>query len=133
MASSLIHRKTVLGIGALAAGVALVHRSDVTNPFTSVRWQAVRHMITPPQAALPPFLHRSQSSLASLFSSITSAHDPTMASLTPPQPAPKWTHTAQEIVDLTKAAIAKHKEVEDKIAALSPVESNFESVRLGRS
>ena len=53
-----------------------------------------------------------------------------MASLVPPQPAPKWTHTAQEILDLTKAAIAKHKEAEDKVAGLSPEESNFESVRI---
>ncbi|KAH8104630.1 metallopeptidase MepB [Cristinia sonorae] len=51
-----------------------------------------------------------------------------MASLTPPQAAPKWTHTAQEILDLTKAAIAKHKEVEDKVAALSPEDFTFETV-----
>lgn len=88
----------------------------------------MRHMITPPPGAVS-FLHRSHSSIAALFSSVTSIHDPAMASLTPPQPTPKWTHTAQEILDLTKAAIAKHKQVEDKIAALSPSDCNFESVR----
>ena len=125
MTSNLIRRRTVLGIGALAAGLALVQRSDVSP---SPRWQeSLRHMTTPSWAT--PFLHRSQSSLASLFSSISLAQDPVMASLTPPQPAPKWTHTAQEILDLTKAAIAKHKEAEDKVAALSPEESTFESVR----
>ncbi|THH27312.1 hypothetical protein EUX98_g6872 [Antrodiella citrinella] len=53
-----------------------------------------------------------------------------MSELVPPQTTPKWTHTAQEILDLTKAAIAKHKAVEDKVAALSPAESNFVSVFL---
>ncbi|KAL4250649.1 peptidase M3 family protein [Abortiporus biennis] len=53
-----------------------------------------------------------------------------MVSITPPQPPPKWTHTAKEILDLTKAEIEKHKSVEDKIAALPPSECNFKSVFL---
>ena len=48
VASTLIHRKTVFGIGALAAGLALVHRTDVGS-LSVARWQStVRHMITPP-------------------------------------------------------------------------------------
>ncbi|CAL1713196.1 unnamed protein product [Somion occarium] len=51
-----------------------------------------------------------------------------MASLTPPQSPPKWTHTAKEILDLTKEQIEKHKVAEDKVAALPPSECSFESV-----
>ncbi|KAI0789664.1 metallopeptidase MepB [Abortiporus biennis] len=53
-----------------------------------------------------------------------------MTSLTPPQATPKWTHTAKEILDLTKDQIEKHKAVEDKIAKLSPSECSFKSVFL---
>jgi len=71
--------------------------------------------------------HRYQSTF-SLFTSISSSTNSTMASLTPPQAPPTWTHSAKEILDLTKAAIAKHKETEDKIAALPPSDCNFDSV-----
>ncbi|KAI0074009.1 Metalloprotease [Panus rudis PR-1116 ss-1] len=56
-----------------------------------------------------------------------------MANLAPPQPALKWTHSAEEILDITKAEIAKHKEVEDKVAALAPEECNFESLALAEA
>lgn len=51
-----------------------------------------------------------------------------MASLVPPQPPPIWTHSAEEIVELTKKEIAKHRAAEDTVAALSPSECNFKSV-----
>lgn len=51
-----------------------------------------------------------------------------MASLTPSQAAPKWTHTAQEILHLARAAITKHKQAEDEVAALSPDNCTLENV-----
>lgn len=52
-----------------------------------------------------------------------------MASLNPPQAAPKWTHTPEEVLKLTKDAIAEFRALEDSVAALKPEECNFDSVR----
>ncbi|KAG9227507.1 metalloendopeptidase [Pleurotus ostreatus] len=49
-------------------------------------------------------------------------------SLTPPQAAPSWNHTAADIISLTKDAIAKHKATDDKVGALAPEDCNFDSV-----
>jgi metallopeptidase MepB len=51
-----------------------------------------------------------------------------MANLTPPQPPPVWTHTPKDVLDLTKEAIKKDREVQDKIAKLPASECNFETV-----
>ncbi|TBU62281.1 metallopeptidase MepB [Dichomitus squalens] len=53
-----------------------------------------------------------------------------MASLNPPQPAPKWTHTPEEVLRLTKDAIAEERARLDKIGNLKPEECTFESVFL---
>ncbi|KAJ7644086.1 metallopeptidase MepB [Roridomyces roridus] len=58
------------------------------------------------------------------FSSITSMP----SKITPPQPPPRWNHTADEVSELTKAAIAKHRAVEAQIGALQGAECTFESV-----
>jgi len=50
--------------------------------------------------------------------------------LTPPQPAPVWNHTAEQILSLTKEAIERDREVQNKVAALDPKDANFESVSL---
>ena len=79
------------------------------------------------------YLHRSQSTLSPLrvrlystaFSLSTT--NPAMASLTPPQPAPTWTHTADDVLRLTKEAIERDKTALDKVAALKPEECNFDS------
>ena len=52
-----------------------------------------------------------------------------MASLNPPQAAPKWTHSPEDVLKLTKDAIADYRALEDRVAALKPEECNFESVR----
>ena len=52
-----------------------------------------------------------------------------MATLTPPQAAPKWTHTPEDVLRLTKEALAQYSAIEDSVAALAPTECNFESVR----
>ncbi|KAH7913359.1 mitochondrial endopeptidase [Hygrophoropsis aurantiaca] len=51
-----------------------------------------------------------------------------MVSLTPPQAAPNWNHTPEQVLQLVKAAIEEHKAVSDKIGTLSESECNFESV-----
>ena len=79
------------------------------------------------------YLHRSQDALSPLrlrlystaFSLSTT--NPAMASLTPPQPAPTWTHTADDVLRLTKEAIEKDKVALDKVAALKPEDCNFNS------
>ena len=52
-----------------------------------------------------------------------------MTQLTPPQPPPRWTHTAAEIRDITAAAIADNRTLQDKIAKLKPEECTLETVR----
>lgn len=128
----LIRRRTLLSVGALAAGLAMVHKSPSDFPYALSKYLRVRNLVTLPTSSSGPWsslpsLHRSQSSLSGLFSSLT-LPDSTMAALVPPQAAPSWTHSAQDIVDITKREIEKHKAVEDRIAALSPSECNFQSV-----
>ncbi|KAI0372212.1 Metalloprotease [Pilatotrama ljubarskyi] len=53
-----------------------------------------------------------------------------MATLTPPQAAPRWTHAPEEVLKLTKDAIMEYRATEDRVAALRPEECNFESVFL---
>ncbi|KIY67106.1 metallopeptidase MepB [Cylindrobasidium torrendii FP15055 ss-10] len=48
----------------------------------------------------------------------------------PPQPAPKWDHTAEQILSITKDGIAAHKAAMDAIAGLDAAAANFESVFL---
>ena len=115
------------GIGALAAirplstrvGSAGIRSLQVTHSLNAAPLAAVGH--------LGPWLHRSQSTLAGLFS--LSQPDPTMASLNPPQAAPKWSHSPEDVLALTKTAIEADRAVLDKVAALKPEECTFESVR----
>ncbi|RPD57264.1 hypothetical protein L226DRAFT_572528 [Lentinus tigrinus ALCF2SS1-7] len=51
-----------------------------------------------------------------------------MASLNPPQEAPKWTHTPGEILKLSMGAVEEERVRLDKIAALTSEECTFESV-----
>ena len=51
-----------------------------------------------------------------------------MANLTPPQPPPLWTHSPEDVINLTKEAIRKDREVQDRIAKLPASECNFETV-----
>jgi hypothetical protein len=51
-----------------------------------------------------------------------------MANLTPPQPPPVWTHTPEDVLNLTKEAIKKDREVQDKVAKLPASECNFDTV-----
>ena len=54
--------------------------------------------------------------------------DPTMASLTPPQAPPRWNHSPEDVLSITKQALAQNKAVSDTVAALPEAECNFETV-----
>lgn len=125
-----MRKRTLLGFGALAAGLAMVHKTTELTGLGPMRLSGSGSLSTPGIVLPHRLLYRYQSTLSTLFSSISASTSATgnMANLTPPQPAPKWTHTAQEILDITKKEIENHKAVEDKVAALSPSECNFESV-----
>ncbi|KAG2119427.1 hypothetical protein DEU56DRAFT_918528 [Suillus clintonianus] len=51
-----------------------------------------------------------------------------MASFAAPQAPPKWNHTPEEMLSITKRALAQNKAVSDKVAALPEAECNFETV-----
>ncbi len=70
---------------------------------------------------------RFSSSLSSIFAS-SSLSSSNMSNLTPPQPPPVWTHTSKDVLDLTKEAIRKDREVQDNIAKLPDSECNFDTV-----
>lgn len=54
--------------------------------------------------------------------------DPAMATWTLPQSPPRWNHTPEEVLSITKQALARNKAVSDKVAALPEAECNFETV-----
>ena len=107
-----------VGVGALAA----------VRPYATSAGMRLFQVTPSSNAALNTLWHyRSQSTLSGLFS--LSPANSIMASLNPPQAAPKWTHTPEEVLKLTKEAIEEERARQDKIAALKPEECTFESVR----
>jgi hypothetical protein len=90
-----------------------------------VNWRSAVHGST---RYIPVTFRSLHSVHQGLFSAITSTSTGMMASLTPPQPAPTWTHTADDVMRLTKEAIKKDREVQDKVAALAPKDCNMSSV-----
>ncbi|KAG2357602.1 hypothetical protein BDR07DRAFT_1453044 [Suillus spraguei] len=56
-----------------------------------------------------------------------------MASLTPPQAPPKWNHTPEEVLSITRQALAQNKAVSDQVAALPETECNFETLPLANA
>ena len=129
--SSTRRRRTLLGIGALAAaGLAGTLAHGQQRPF-GLGFGAARsahshlHDLLLPRP-ISALAHRSLFSLASI---LDSASPPHMASLTPPQPPPKWTHTPEEVESLTKAMIDKDRKLMDAIAALKAEDCNFDTVR----
>ncbi|KAF8169249.1 hypothetical protein BJ912DRAFT_1025654 [Pholiota molesta] len=50
--------------------------------------------------------------------------------ITPPQAPPTWEHSAEDITNLTKQSIDEYRKVMDKIGALEPKDSTFESLAL---
>ncbi|THH20564.1 hypothetical protein EW146_g816 [Bondarzewia mesenterica] len=140
--SPLARRRALLGWGALAIGFAAHHTSlssvghVVTNPAHA--WRSIAGYST--IRAVTPFLRRpltAPSQTSRFLSSrppaqsvISFAKSHNMPQLTPPQPAPSWNHSAEDITRLTKEAIEKDRQLQDKIAALSHDQCNFESLAL---
>ncbi|KAF9013473.1 hypothetical protein BDQ17DRAFT_1231331 [Cyathus striatus] len=54
-------------------------------------------------------------------------------SLTPPQPAPQWNHSAEDITKITKELIEKDRKFQDKIGALNAKDCNFDSLALAKA
>jgi hypothetical protein len=66
--------------------------------------------------------------LSSIFDTSSFFSSDDMTNLTPPQPPPVWTHTPEQVVTLTKEAINKDREVQDRVAKLQASECNFDTV-----
>ncbi len=130
-ARTVLSRKTLLSAGAVAAaGLAAFHHKS-PGSLSGIGLHT-RHSVTHPAWLLAPYQYiRSQATLAtsSLFSSSIFSGSEDMAHLTPPQPPPKWTHTPEDVLKITKEQIQKHMETLDKIAALKEEDANFDNVR----
>ncbi|KAJ7212164.1 metallopeptidase MepB [Mycena pura] len=87
---------------------------DIDPWFTSLALSRQRHL------NFKPFSPRSYS----LFTTI-----PASMAVTP-KPPPIWTHSPEDVMRLTKDAIAADRAVEDKVASLQPSECTFESLAL---
>ena len=70
---------------------------------------------------------RSLSSAQSIFS-FTSTNS-NMANLIPPQAPPSWTHSAEDVMRLTKSAIEEDRKVQDTVGGLAAKDCNYQSVR----
>ena len=116
---------------AVAAGAIAVGWNAGLSSLAGIR-TLVTHSSAPPRlslwrsaAASSDYLNRRSLSLFP-FSTTTST---TPMSFTLPQPAPTWTHTAEQILSQTKELIEKNRKLQDSIGALKPEECTFESVR----
>ncbi|KII91031.1 hypothetical protein PLICRDRAFT_39628 [Plicaturopsis crispa FD-325 SS-3] len=119
----LLKRRTLLKWGsALTVGLAAVGCQRSMNGYAIRGTRDFHRHAVFPEAKGP--LHRLSSSFSTLFASTNTP----MASLTPPQAAPSWTHSPEDVLKLTKEAIESEKQLQDKVATLAPEECNFESV-----
>ena len=48
--------------------------------------------------------------------------------LRPPQPAPQWNHSTDDILELTTEAIEYERGIQDKVGRLNPKDCTFDSV-----
>jgi hypothetical protein len=118
-----------VGCGLLAVGLAT--RWEARAAFRSIAaGRQTVFGVTQSTAYSVPFWRtatRFSSSLSSIFAS-SPLSSSNMANLTPPQPPPVWTHTPKDVLSLTKEAIRKDREVQDKVAKLPASECNFDTV-----
>ncbi|PIL22512.1 hypothetical protein GSI_15201 [Ganoderma sinense ZZ0214-1] len=123
VAVAAIRRRPMLALGA-GVGVLTAARLSLI-PSVAMRLGQVT-----PSLGLNRNLghYRSQSSLSGLFP--LSPADSIMTSLKPPQAAPKWTHTPEEVLKLTKEAIEEEGNRLDEIGGLRSEDCTFESVFL---
>jgi hypothetical protein len=120
---SIVRRRAVFGWGtAVTAGIAAVSWRSITlnsahgHGCFSVTPACLRIWCTRAFSAAPQ---------STLFSGISNAD---MTSLKPPQAPPPWNHSTEDIAKLTKDAIAKDRDLNDKIARLEEKDCNFDSV-----
>ena len=110
-------------IGTLTIG--LVVKSIASSHGQTPRyidWVTSRH----PTAIITRSL--SSSSAAQSIFSFTSTNS-NMANLIPPQPAPSWTHSAEDVMRLTRSAIEEDRKVQDMVGGLAAKDCNYQSVR----
>lgn len=118
-------RRATLGWGgALAVGLAAVSFRSITSHVSSgdIRY---RYGINARYRAVCRSLSTTTSKLFFAASST-----PATMTITPPQAAPIWDHSAEDITKLTKESIEEYRKVMDKIGGLDPKACTFESVRL---
>ncbi|KAI9465436.1 Metalloprotease [Lactarius psammicola] len=117
----------------LAVGLALGLATRMEPRVTLGSIAGYRHFITPTSR----FVHPSLKAVTRLFSissassgifDTSSFSSSNMVDLTPPQPPPIWTHTPEDVIKLTKEAIEKDREVQDRVAKLPASECNFDTV-----
>ena len=52
-----------------------------------------------------------------------------MTLLNPPQSAPSWTHSPDDLIRITKEAIEQHRKIADEVASIKDADCTFENVR----
>ncbi|KAF5338907.1 hypothetical protein D9611_008754 [Ephemerocybe angulata] len=112
--------------GAVAVGLVALRGSSVRPAGVS---KACSDMFSAGKVRSSAFAARRFLSTNSLFSALSSSSQFDM-SLTPPQAAPVWNHSAEDILRLTKEAIEHDRAVQDKVGALDAKDAGFESVFL---
>ncbi len=110
------------------ASLAHASHSGVTSIASSPKPGTLLVTRTPPRGRHQLYQSRCTLPLSRPFASLLSTTNAVMASLTPPQPPPSWTHSAEQVLEFTKDAIAKDRELKDRVAALPSADCNFTSV-----
>lgn len=113
----------ISSIGALTATLGAVNWRSITHGHGQ---HATYRVLVTPSTIFRRSLHSAQG----LFSALNFNASDTMASLTPPQAAPTWTHSAEDVMKLTKEAIEEDRKVQNKVAAIAPKDCGFASVCL---
>lgn len=129
-------RIAALSVGCGILAVSLATRWETRAAFRSVTATASRHnvlgRVTHTSYSVPVLrtairFFSTTPSLSGIFDTLSFSSS-NMANLTPPQPPPVWTHTPEQVVTLTKEAIKKDREVQDRVAKLLASECNFDTV-----
>lgn len=119
-----------ISVAAMGFGMAGRHGAVLGSRWSSIG--KVRHLLTCSRFAHQwhPITHVHSSFSTSSFkpSAFTFNSGPSM-SLKAPQDAPLWNHTADDILALTKKAIASDQQALDAVGNLPHNECNFETVR----
>jgi hypothetical protein len=125
-------RRVVLSVGCGLLAASLATRWEARAAFRAMAAsrQTILGVATTNTAYSVPLWRtatRLSSSLSSIFAS-SSLPSSNMANLTPPQPPPVWTHAPEDVLNLSKEAIKKDREVQDKVAKLPASECDFDTV-----